>query len=126
MSFLQFRLSVEQRTALNTALEASRLSEQEFVERAIRMLATRFGVEYPESATVIQPFPQPKPRNPGGRPRKPVNHPMGNDVPAGDFPRVCPNCGRNFRSDSDKAVYCSHTCKIQFENRKMYLKRKKR
>lgn len=126
MPLLSLRLSPEQIAALNEALAAAGLDEQAFVELAVRSLAARYGIEIPPMpASPVHPVRLAPKRE--GHPLKAAagKHPMTRDVPAGDFPHVCPVCTRAFRSDDPDGIYCSNECEVSMQNKRQYLRRKK-
>lgn len=118
---------------LPDAAQAGELTPEAFAERAIRMLAARYGVLIPEVPPApVRPFTQPvQPvKSTGGRKRKAATWPMDRDVPGGPFALVCPWCGRKFHTDDERMgpnaiAYCSEKCKVAAENRRNYQRRKK-
>lgn len=121
-------LDIHVAVGLREAARAAGLTDEQFAERALRMLAATYGVEIaPSKPSPVQAFEAAtKPRSKGGRPRKPATWAMEYDTPNGDFPRVCPVCGRSFRADNERTVYCSDTCWHRANNTREYQKRKKR
>lgn len=103
---------------IRDAARAAGLTEREFLIRAARVLAATYGVDIPDAPPVAV-------KASGvvagaarrtGRPKKAAAHAMTFDVPAGTFARVCPACGRGFRTDEPKTRYCSPVCKKRAAN----------
>jgi len=121
-------LSTDQQRAIDDARTRMDIDIQEFGVRALAMLCAAAGVELPASVfapagvSLVEPTPA---RPSGGRQRAPVTWAMDNDVPAGSFGYVCPNCGRAFRQDTDRARYCSQRCKVAVQNMRAYRNRAK-
>lgn len=55
-----------------------------------------------------------------------LNHRRTNHDANGLFPRICPRCGRNFRTDEERAVYCSERCQKSAQNARNHQRRKER
>lgn len=127
MPTFTYRLSAEQTLALREASEAAKLSEQDFIELAIRSLTARYNVIYPTLPTSSVQPPASRKKNIGGRPTKAARglHPMTRDVPAGDFVHICPVCTRSFRNDDPNGIFCSNECEISLQNRRQHLRRRK-
>jgi hypothetical protein len=121
----EFRVSLtdDQRASLREAARRANIAEDEFIIRAITVVAATYGVTIPPTPpSPIKRFS--RSANPrGGRPKAPLPE-MTNDQPGGTFPRICPFCGRAFRNDKFEAKYCSDVCKTRAENKRNYEKRK--
>lgn len=119
-------LTHDQIAALNEAAAAAKLSTGDFTRRAIAVLAARYGVQMPDQKPSVRRVQRVAlGPNKGGRPRKSFGE-MRNHVPAGDFYRVCPWCGREFRTDNEAGIYCDPDHKVAMENARAYQKRKQR
>lgn len=125
----EFRLTDEQDAALMRAAKAAGVSIDRFVVNAVRSLAGRYGVEVPaapERKQRVQPSGVTLLKNPGGRPRKPADHPMERHVPAGYRAAVCAWCHRDFRVDDEVTVFCSERCEKRAQSFRNYGRRKAR
>lgn len=121
-------IAIDVAVGLREAARAAGLSDEAFVERAVRLLAAQHGIE------IAEPAPSPlrpsgvvkiKSGRKGGRPRKAATHEMDYNTPNGEFPRVCPACGRNFRCDNERRIYCSDLCRTSTRNARIYLRKKR-
>jgi len=119
-------LSDEQIAALHSAAHAAKLSTSDFVRRALAVLSATYGIEFPDTRSTRIQMPQLRAvRSKTGRPRRQPG-PMTRHVPAGNWERVCPWCGRTFRTDTMSVKFCADECEIAAQNQRSYQRRKRR
>lgn len=114
-------LSDEQLAAVQQAAAIARCTPAQLAEQGLRMAAAAWGVQLPRRVSRVRPAPRTAP-SPGGRPR--ASYAVERDEPGGAFLRSCPNCGREFRTDNPRMMYCSTGCKKSVQYRRHYTKRR--